>query len=152
MPAGDPAGYLPNVLKARKRKGQPAYQPRGPHKGVIRGRAALPGPKSGPFSPPASGTRSIDSSKAAADLSNLRAAADRDRATRERSGIRQGDQTYQRRAIPTGTTESGPPTKASITSYNPDRGHAGKTRRRKNLYLPLPNGNLVGGRNRKRTV
>lgn len=32
MPAGDPAGYLPNVLKARKRKGQPAYQPRGKRK------------------------------------------------------------------------------------------------------------------------
>jgi hypothetical protein len=28
MPLGDPAGYLPNVLKARKRNGQPAYQPR----------------------------------------------------------------------------------------------------------------------------
>ena len=28
MPAGDPAGYLPNVVKSRKSKGQPAYQPR----------------------------------------------------------------------------------------------------------------------------
>jgi hypothetical protein len=28
MPAGDPAGYLPNVLKSRKRKGQPLYQPK----------------------------------------------------------------------------------------------------------------------------
>lgn len=28
MPAGDPAGYLPNVRRARKRSGQPEYQPR----------------------------------------------------------------------------------------------------------------------------
>lgn len=28
MPAGDPAGYLPNVLKSRKRKGQTPYHPR----------------------------------------------------------------------------------------------------------------------------
>lgn len=28
MPAGDPAGYLPNVVRKRKRLGQPAYQPR----------------------------------------------------------------------------------------------------------------------------
>ena len=28
MPAGDPAGYLPNVKRARRRKGQPVYQPR----------------------------------------------------------------------------------------------------------------------------
>ena len=29
MPAGDPAGYLPSVLKSRKKKGQPSYQPKG---------------------------------------------------------------------------------------------------------------------------
>lgn len=28
MPFGDPAGYLPNVRKSRKRKGQPEYQPK----------------------------------------------------------------------------------------------------------------------------
>lgn len=28
MPKGDPAGYLPNVVKSRKRKGEPTYQPK----------------------------------------------------------------------------------------------------------------------------
>lgn len=28
MPKGDPAGYLPNVVKSRKSKSEPAYQPR----------------------------------------------------------------------------------------------------------------------------
>lgn len=28
MPAGDPAGYLPKVRRARKRRGQSPYQPR----------------------------------------------------------------------------------------------------------------------------
>lgn len=29
MPAGDPAAYDPNVVKARLKRGEPAYQPRG---------------------------------------------------------------------------------------------------------------------------
>lgn len=28
MPLGDPAGYLPNVKKSRKKRGQPVYQPK----------------------------------------------------------------------------------------------------------------------------
>ena len=32
MPAGDPAGYLPNVRKARKAKGESEYQPRSKQK------------------------------------------------------------------------------------------------------------------------
>lgn len=42
MPAGDPAGYLPNVLKARKRRKLPAYQPR---KGTKLTPAVKPRPK-----------------------------------------------------------------------------------------------------------
>jgi hypothetical protein len=35
MPHGDPAGYLPSVLKARKRKGQKAYQPGRKRRGQV---------------------------------------------------------------------------------------------------------------------
>jgi hypothetical protein len=46
MPKGDPAGYLPNVVKSRKSKGEPAYQPRSQRAGHAVGRKPFVGGKS----------------------------------------------------------------------------------------------------------
>lgn len=69
MPAGDPAGYLPNVIKKRiKKSGATPYKPRGKRGGILT-KPRLPkrppaGPTGGVEAPPAPPTRSYRKPKA----------------------------------------------------------------------------------------
>lgn len=51
MPAGDPAGYLPSVKRARRRKGQPTYQPRAKRGGMKAIKASTGGATAPEFLP-----------------------------------------------------------------------------------------------------